>query len=78
METHRPRACLYPQPLLHPHKGIHDAAAAAAAALTGGNSGVGWETSKHLALKGAHVIIATHVYTPGDSTSPADEIGGPE
>jgi hypothetical protein len=47
-------------------------------ASPGGNSGIGYEASKHLALKGAHVIIATHVYTPGDSTAPADEIGGPE
>ena len=45
--------------------------------VTGGNSGIGYECAKNMALHGAHTIIVTHIYTPGQSTSPADEIGGP-
>eukprot|EP00879_Flechtneria_rotunda_P009861 GHRR01010313.1.p1 GENE.GHRR01010313.1~~GHRR01010313.1.p1 ORF type:complete len:372 (+),score=104.96 GHRR01010313.1:231-1346(+) len=44
--------------------------------VTGGNSGIGYETARQLALHKGHVIIATHSQKQ-PATTPADEIDGP-
>lgn len=36
----------------------------------------GYETAKNIAVKGGHVIIATHAQKPG-GPMPTDEVDGP-
>jgi NAD(P)-dependent dehydrogenase (short-subunit alcohol dehydrogenase family) len=43
--------------------------------VTGGNSGVGYETALQLALHNGHVIIATHAQDV-NAPMPADEVDG--